>query len=148
MSATADTGRRLPREPSPCFLLLHLLLPDLLEGDGLVDLLVVVRVVLPGGQLKEGLSDELALAVPAPTHCLVHLEDGVAQVHAEVYALCLGLTLVIVYWPWRGDRIKMTIRIKGLGSQVLIISHQWSYDSEAIAWFRLSVKDNRDSCIK
>lgn len=92
-----DIGCRLPREPSLCLLLLLQVLPDLLERDGLVDLLVVVRVVLPGGQLKEGLSDELALIVPAPAHCLIHLEDGVAQVHAEVHALCFGLTLVIVH---------------------------------------------------
>lgn len=64
-------------------------LPNLVQGDGLADLLEVVWVVFPGGQLEEGLGDELALAVPAATHSLVQLEDGVTHVHAVVHALCL-----------------------------------------------------------
>lgn len=48
-----------------------LLLPDLLQGDGLFDLLVVVRVFFPGGQLEEGFRKERSLAVPAPPHSLV-----------------------------------------------------------------------------
>ena len=70
--------------------------PDLVQADGLADLLVVVRVVLPGGKLQEGLRDQLALAVAAPPHRLVQLEDGVAHVHVGVDALCLRLPLVVV----------------------------------------------------
>lgn len=64
-------------------------LPDLLEGDGLADLLEVVWVVLPGGQLEERLGDKLSLAVPSAPHGLVQLEDGGTHVHAVVDALCL-----------------------------------------------------------
>lgn len=64
-------------------------IPNLLEGDGLVNLLVVVWVVLPGGQLKKRLSYELPLTVPAASYSLVHLEDGIGHVHVGVDALSL-----------------------------------------------------------
>lgn len=70
--------------------------PDLVEADGLADLLVVVRIVLPGGELEEGFRDQKALAVPAPPHSLIQLEDGVAHVHAGVQTLCLRFPFVVV----------------------------------------------------
>lgn len=71
-----------------------------MEADGLADLLVVVGVVLLGGQLQERLGDQLALAVPGTTHSLVQLEDGVAHVHVRGQALRLRLPLVIVDRTW------------------------------------------------
>lgn len=54
---------------------------DLMQADGLTDLVVVVRVVLPGGKLQERLRDQLALAIPGTSHSLVQLEDGITHVH-------------------------------------------------------------------
>lgn len=62
----------------------------------MADLLVVVRVVLLGGQLQERLGDQLALAVPGAPHSLVQLEDGVGHVHVRGQTLRLRLALVIV----------------------------------------------------
>lgn len=67
-----------------------------MEADGLADLLVVVWIVLLGGQLQEGLGDQLALAVPGAAHRLVQLEDGVGHVHVRGQALRLRLPLVVV----------------------------------------------------
>lgn len=72
---------------------------DLMEADGLVDLLVVVRIVLPGGQLQEGFRDQLTLAVPATSHSFIKLEDGVTHVHVRGQTLCLRLPLVVVDRP-------------------------------------------------
>lgn len=77
-----------------------LFLPDLLEGDGLFDLLVIVRVFFPGGQLEERFREELSLAVPAPPHSLVQLEHWVTHVHTGAQALRLRLTLVIMHRAW------------------------------------------------
>lgn len=67
-----------------------------MQADWLTGLLVVVRVVLPGGQLQEGLRDELALAVPGTANSLVQLEDGIAHVHVGSHALRLGLAFIVV----------------------------------------------------
>lgn len=69
---------------------------DLMEADGLADLVEVVGVVLPGGQLQERLGDQLTLAVPGSSHGLIQLEDGVAHVHVGGHALGLRLPLVVV----------------------------------------------------
>lgn len=60
-----------------------------MQADGLTDLLVVVGVVLPGGQLQERLRDQLALAVPSTSNSLVQLEDGITHVHVGSHTLCL-----------------------------------------------------------
>lgn len=60
-----------------------------MQADGLTDLLVVVGVVLPGGQLQERLGDQLALAVPGTSNSLVQLEDGITHVHVGRHTLCL-----------------------------------------------------------
>lgn len=70
-----------------------------MEADGLVDLVVVVGVVLPGGQLQERLRDQLALAVPGPSHRLIQLEDGITHVHVRGHTLCFRFTLIIVDGP-------------------------------------------------
>lgn len=62
----------------------------------MTDLVVVVGVVLPAGQLRERFRDQLALAVPGTSHGLVQLEDGIAHVHVRGHTLCLRLSLVIV----------------------------------------------------
>lgn len=69
---------------------------DVMEADGLTDLVVVVGVVLPGGQLQERLRDQLALAVPGTSHSLIKLEDGITHVHVRGHTLCLRFPLVIV----------------------------------------------------
>lgn len=69
---------------------------DLMEADGLIDLVEVVGVVLSGGQLQERLRDQLALAVPGPSHSLIQLEDGITHVHVRSHALCLRFPLIIV----------------------------------------------------
>lgn len=72
---------------------------DLMQADGLTDLVVVVRVVLPGGQLQERLRDQLALAIPGTSHSLVQLEDGITHVHIRSHTLCLRLPFIIVDRP-------------------------------------------------
>lgn len=72
---------------------------DLMQADGLTDLVVVVRVVLPGGQLQERLRDQLALAIPGPPHSLIQLEDGIGHVHVGGHTLCLRLPFIIVDRP-------------------------------------------------
>ncbi|TNN85627.1 hypothetical protein EYF80_004260 [Liparis tanakae] len=57
------------------------IIASLEEADGLADLVVVVGVVLPGGQLQERLREQLALAVPGTSHSLIELEDGIIHVH-------------------------------------------------------------------
>lgn len=69
---------------------------DLMEADGLADLVVVVRVVLPGGQLQERLRDQLALAIPGAPHSLTQLEYRIAHVHVRRHTLCLRLPLIIM----------------------------------------------------
>lgn len=68
----------------------------LMKADGLTDLLVVVRVVLSGGQLQERLRDELALAIPGTSHSLIQLEDGVTHVHVRSHTFCLRFPLIVV----------------------------------------------------
>lgn len=80
------------------------LILDLLEADGLIDLVVVVRVVLPGGQLQERFRDQLALAIPGTSHSLIQLEDGISHVHVRGHAFCLRFTLIIVDRAWQLDR--------------------------------------------
>ena len=67
-----------------------------MEADGLIDLVEVVGVVLPGGQLQERLRDQLALAVPGTSHGLIQLEDGISHVHVRGHALRLRFPLVIM----------------------------------------------------
>lgn len=68
----------------------------------MADLVVVVRIVLPGGQLQERLGDELALAVPGAAHRFVQLEDGVGHVDVRGQAFRLGFPLVVVHGTWSG----------------------------------------------
>lgn len=72
---------------------------DLMEADGLANLVVVVGVVLPGGQLQERLRDQLALVVPGTSHSFVQLEDGVAHVYVGGHTLCFRFPLIIVDGP-------------------------------------------------
>lgn len=85
---------------SPSFFSFSFPIPNLLERDGLAYLLVVVWVVLPGGQLKKRLGYELPLTVPASSYSLVHLEDGIGHVHVGVDALSLWFPLVIMHRAW------------------------------------------------
>lgn len=55
--------------------------PDLLQADGLLDLLIVVGILPAGGQLLEGIGEDLALAVPGSTDGLEQLEDRIVRVH-------------------------------------------------------------------
>lgn len=74
---------------------------DLLEADGLIDLVVIVRVVLPGGQLQERFRDQLALAIPGTSHSLIELKDGIGHLHVRSHAFCLRFTLIIVDRAWQ-----------------------------------------------
>lgn len=57
------------------------IIPDLLQADGLFDLLIVVGILPAGGQLLEGIREDLALAVPGAANGLEQLEDWVVNVH-------------------------------------------------------------------
>lgn len=70
-----------------------------MEADGLINLVVVVRVVLSRGQLQKRLRDQLALAVPGTSHSFIQLEDRVTHAHVRGHALCLRFSLVIVDGP-------------------------------------------------
>lgn len=72
---------------------------DLVQAGGLTDLLVIVGVVFPGGQLQERLRNQLTLIVPGPSHSLVELEDGIAHVDVGRQTLCLGLSFIVVHGP-------------------------------------------------
>lgn len=75
---------------------MNFILLDLMKAERLSDLLVIVRVVLPGGQLQEGLRDQLALIVPGSSHSFIKLEDGITHVHVRCHTLCFRFTLIIV----------------------------------------------------
>lgn len=70
-----------------------------MQAGWLTDLLVIVRVVFPGGQLKKRLRNQLTLTVPGPSHSLIKLEDGIAHVNVGCQTLCLGLSFIVVDRP-------------------------------------------------
>lgn len=72
-----------------CCYIFSSLIPNLLERDGLANLLVVVWVILPRRKLKKRLSYELSLTVPASSYSLIHLEYGIGHVHVGVDAFSL-----------------------------------------------------------
>lgn len=56
-------------------------LPDLLEGNGLFYLLIIVGVFPARGQLLKGFREHLALVISGTPHSFVQLEDWVAHLH-------------------------------------------------------------------
>lgn len=59
------------------------IIPDLLQADGLFDLLIVVGILPAGGELLEGIGEDLALAVPGASDGFEQLEDWVAHAHVR-----------------------------------------------------------------
>lgn len=71
--------------------------PDLLQSDGLFNLLIIVWIFPSGGQLLEWLREDLALAVPGAPNSFVQLEDRVAHFHARTLTLSLRLSFVVTH---------------------------------------------------
>lgn len=65
-------------------------IPDLLQADGLLDLLIVVGVLPAGGQLLEGVREDLALAVPGAANGLEQLEDWAVRVNVGILGFRLA----------------------------------------------------------
>lgn len=66
------------------------IIPDLLQADGLFDLLIVVGILPAGRELLEGIREDLALAVPGATNSLEQLEDRVVCVQVRTFSFRLA----------------------------------------------------------
>lgn len=74
-------------------------LPDLLQRDGLFNLLVVVRIFPAGWKLLERLREKLTLVVPGTPHSLIQLEDWVTYFY--IRTLGLWLSFIIANRAWK-----------------------------------------------